>query len=130
MRKCSVCGQIKDESEFFVKKKNKNGSVCLHSWCKVCHSKQEMERYYKKQEFIDSHKTPCLKCGENRIRCITFHHVDPSVKGFTIGQIRKSSLKTIEKEINKCVCLCLNCHHEFHYLNNAEGISLDDYLKQ
>ena len=34
----------------------------------------------------------------------------------------------IEKEIIKCACLCLNCHHEFHYLNNLTGITLEEYL--
>jgi hypothetical protein len=64
-----------------------------------------MERYYEKQAFIDSHKTPCAKCGEDRIRCLSFHHKNPTEKEFTIGQIRKSSLVTIQQEIDKCVCL-------------------------
>lgn len=129
MRKCSVCGQVKDEVEFFVRHRNKDGSVNLRSECKTCHSNNEMSRYYEKQDFIDSHKTPCVKCGESRVRCVSFHHTDPAKKEFTIGRIRKSSFKVIEREISKCVCLCLNCHHEFHCLNNSQGITLDEYLK-
>ena len=128
MRVCSVCGEMKEEQEFFVKCKNKNGSIALQSRCKKCHSRKEMERYYKKQEFIDSKKTPCVKCGESRIRCLSFHHIDPKEKDFTIGKLRKSSLDVIENEINKCICLCLNCHHEFHYLNDICGITLNEYL--
>lgn len=128
MKRCVVCGEIKDESEFFIRHKNKDGSVNLRSECKACHSNEEMQRYYQKQEFIDSKKSPCVKCGESRIRCLSFHHKNPNEKDFTIGQLRKSSLDVIEKEINKCVCLCLNCHHEFHYLNNLTGITLEDYL--
>ncbi len=129
MKQCQVCGQLKDETEFFVKHKNKDGSVNLQPLCKSCHCKREMERYYKKQAFIDSKKTPCAKCGEERIRCLSFHHVNPVQKEFTIGTLRKSSLDKIEQEINKCVCLCLNCHHEFHYLNDTQGITLEEYLK-
>lgn len=128
MRKCTVCGEIKDENEFFVRHRNKDGSVNLRNECKSCHSKNEMERYYQKQSFIDSKKTPCAKCGESRIRCLSFHHVEPTAKEFTIGQLRKSNLDVLEREINKCVCLCLNCHHEFHYLNDLYGITLDKYL--
>lgn len=128
MRKCTVCGEIKDEQEFFVKRRNKDGSIVLCSQCKKCHSEGEMNRYYKKQSFIDSKKSPCAKCGESRIRCLSFHHRNPNEKDFTIGQLRKSSLDVIEKEINKCICLCLNCHHEFHYLNNLTEITLEDYL--
>ena len=129
MKKCSVCGITKDESEFYVRNKNKNGSVNLRNECKSCHSNGEMERYYQKQKFIDSKKTPCAKCGEKRIRCISFHHIDPSKKEFTIGKIRKSNLDKFIQEIDKCICLCLNCHHDFHYLNETLGITLDDYLK-
>lgn len=128
MKRCVVCDEMKDESEFFVRHKNKNGSVSLRNECKACHSNEEMQRYYHKQEFIDSKKSPCVKCGESRIRCLSFHHKNPNEKDFTIGQLRKSSLDIIEKEINKCICLCLNCHHEFHYLNNLTGIALEDYL--
>ena len=130
MRKCSMCGELKDEQEFFVKRQNKDGSIVLCSQCKKCHSGQEMKRYYEKQTFIDNKKIPCAKCGESRIRCLSFHHIDPANKDFTIGQLRKSSLDIIEKEINKCICLCLNCHHEFHYLNDTSGVTLDEYLKK
>ena len=78
---------------------------------------------------MDSKKTPCVKCGEDRIRCLSFHHICPDEKDFTIGKLRKSNLDVIEQEINKCICLCLNCHHEFHYLNDAYNITLDEYLK-
>ena len=128
MKKCAICGEIKDDSEFFVRHKNKDGSVNLRSECKSCHSNEEKNRYYQKQAFIDSKKVPCAKCGESRIRCLSFHHKNPNEKDFTIGQLRKSSLNVIEREINKCECLCLNCHHEFHYLNNLTGITLEDYL--
>ena len=130
MRECTICKQVKDESEFFVKHRNKDGSVNLRSECKSCHSLREMERYYSKQAFIDSKKEPCVKCGETRIRCLSFHHKNPLEKEFTIGQLRKSNLDKIEREINKCVCLCLNCHHEFHHLNDSCGITLEEYLKE
>lgn len=129
MKVCSVCGKLKDESEFHVRHRNKDGSINLRSECKVCHSNNEMNRYYEKQAFIDGMKTPCVKCGENRIRCISFHHINPKEKDFTIGTLRKSNFNKIKSEIDKCICLCLNCHHEFHYLNNSTGISLDEYLK-
>ena len=128
MKRCSICGIMKDENEFYARNRNKDGSINLRGECKSCHSNKEMERYYQKQDFIDSKKTPCVKCGEKRIRCVSFHHVDPTKKEFTIGKIRKSNLDKFVQEIDKCVCLCLNCHHEFHYLNDTLGITLDDYL--
>lgn len=128
MKQCVICKKWKNESEFYVKKTNKDGTKILRSDCKQCHCDGEKDRYYKKRVFVDSRKTPCLKCGENRIRCISFHHINPNEKEFTIGQFLKSDFDVIENEINKCVCLCLNCHHEFHFLNKKNGTTLDEYL--
>ena len=35
----------------------------------------------------------------------------------------------IFSEIEKCVLLCSNCHNEFHYLNNKDNLTLEDFLK-
>ena len=31
-------------------------------------------------------------------------------------------------ENKKCVCLCGNCHREFHYFEKHQGITIKDYL--
>ena len=60
-------------------------------------------------------KTSCAKCGEDRKYLIEFHHVDPASKLFGVSDgVNKAGVK-IEEEIAKCICLCRNCHTEFHY---------------
>lgn len=61
----------------------------------------------------DEIKTPCAKCGETRLYVIEFHHIDPSEKEHTISQMR--NLDRVREEAKKCVCLCANCHSEFHH---------------
>lgn len=127
-KRCSKCKIEKPLSEFFVKAKTKSIKSMYSSVCKKCHCEGEKERYREKVELVDSMKTPCLKCGEKRIRCICYHHLDPTEKEFTISELRKTNKDVIVSEIKKCICLCLNCHHEFHYLQKKEGITIDEYL--
>lgn len=63
----------------------------------------------------------CFVCGYDKCqRALSFHHIDPATKEFdlsTDGLTR--SWKRIEKEIDKCVLVCANCHMEIH-----EGITV------
>lgn len=88
----------------------------------------ETERYHKKKEYIDDQKLCCAKCGDTRTYVLDYHHKDSSTKDFTIGKIKKGSLELIQKEIDKCIVLCANCHREFHWLEK-QGLTLDEYLQ-
>lgn len=69
-----------------------------------------------KRKQMDACKTPCAKCGEDRFYILDFHHIDPSTKCFTIGDSYRGDTNKVKEEIKKCICLCANCHREFHYL--------------
>lgn len=98
----------KDKVRQYQHTYSKNNSDKLKNYYK--------ERSMEKKRKIDTYKTPCAKCGERRLYVIDFHHIDPSTKSFTIGDSYRGSNDKIEAEIKKCVCLCSNCHREFHYL--------------
>ncbi len=55
---------------------------------------------------------PCCQCKENRIACLDFHHLDPSIKEHPIA--RCSSEKDLLEEASKCIVLCANCHRLLH----------------
>lgn len=139
-KKCNVCGEIKFLEEFY---KNKNFSDGHASICKNCHkermrkraieNKEKISAYHKKYNQdhkeerkakaalwrmkIQALKTHCIKCGEDRPCVIEFHHVNPSEKSINIGKINpRKSFAVIEEEVLKCVCLCRNCHFEFHQI--------------
>lgn len=61
----------------------------------------------------------CQCCGYDKECSLTFHHLDPSKKDFTIGSIRANptSWNRIIKELDKCVLVCHNCHGEIHHEN-------------
>lgn len=71
----------------------------------------------KRDELLNKYKTPCLKCGEQAMECIVFHHIEPLKKSFCVGggALGKHREEEIASEVEKCVCLCENCHRKFHH---------------
>ncbi len=153
---CYVCHTAKNADGFYKNPKSNDG---LANICKECHKgrmakrsvtkKKEIAKYHK--EYAEKHKeeriektklwrlriqglkTPCVKCGEDRACVIEFHHVNPKDKLMNIGKVTpRKSLQVVEDEVKKCVCLCKNCHFEFHtlYGTNPENPerSLMEYL--
>ena len=120
---CSKCKIEKDESEFYVNNKAVDG---LDHYCKDCrkaysHDNRKNHYEYIKQyqeenrAFVESLKTRCVKCDEDRPWVIQFHHIDHKTKEFDVTQCGSHSRSAIWKEAGKCVCLCSNCHDEFHH---------------
>jgi len=58
----------------------------------------------------------CIFCGYNKcIDALEFHHLDSKKKDFGLsarGLTR--SWKRIQKELDKCILVCANCHRELH----------------
>ena len=71
-------------------------------------------RYEENKAFVYSHKSPCIVCDEDDPVVIDFHHIDPKEKEFNISRKLCLGQKTLKKEIDKCVCLCANCHRRVH----------------
>jgi hypothetical protein len=84
----------------------------------------------ERREFINEYKSKCscIKCGENRLYVLDFHHIDPSQKSFEIGNASKYSIERLKLELEKCITLCRNCHSEFHYFEKNQGITINEYL--
>lgn len=127
MKICSKCGVEKPITEYHKNGFDRQGNQKYRGYCKVCANKRETERYWEKRAFIDAQRDFCAKCGDTRTYVLDFHHRNPDEKSFTIGKMKKGAEETLQKEIDKCVCLCANCHREFHHLEKM-GLTLEDYL--
>ena len=58
----------------------------------------------------------CTFCGYNRYNgALDFHHIDGKTKefGVSLDGITRS-WKRVEKELEKCILVCANCHREVH----------------
>lgn len=106
------------------------------SWnkCREAKRKYETIRVDKRHDFLDTLKTPCVKCGETRVWCIEFHHKDPNEKSFGIGTCFHKSKEDVIAEVKKTVCLCANCHKEFHHFYGIKPLNpvkdLEEYLNK
>lgn len=112
MRKCNICSQEKEESEFYSKGK----SGRLNSSCKSCFNSYCIERW--KQIKIDTvilFGNKCLDCQQTyHPNVFEFHHLDPNEKDYNWSKLRLFSPKRRAMELSKCVMLCANCHRQRH----------------
>ena len=149
---CYDCKKHLPLSEFFKNKSTKDGYQSICKNCSAVRRQkfqkdhpEKMQEYAKahwykyrvqkltrdrirmnaRQVFLDTLKTPCAKCGESRVWMIQFHHKNPAEKEFSIADGSKlhKSKEDVLHEVNKCVCLCANCHKEFHYLYGQKPLN-------
>lgn len=68
----------------------------------------------------------CIICGYNRcMSALEFHHLDQNKKDFSISVNGYTmSWEKIKNELDKCVCVCANCHREIH----SGLIDINDYI--
>ena len=78
-------------------------------------------------------KYQCEKCGESHPATLDFHHIDPKTKHMGIAQMISlaCSKSRILKEIDKCQCLCSNCHRKHHWeVDEPNRIASDQKWKE
>lgn len=68
--------------------------------------------WFKKIKAINILGGKCEKCGDQNIFHLVFHHKFD--KRFEMHDEKTTRWTFLEKEINKCVLLCRNCHSELH----------------
>lgn len=124
---CPRCDQNKPDIEF----NSGTSQHGLHTYCRECQREYERkywatnkdrfpnwyERQKERQErnmrFILDYllKHPCVDCGETDPLALEFDHVKGKKKfNLSEGTTKRRPLEAIQKEIEKCVVRCVNCH--------------------
>lgn len=130
MKKCTKCGVKKPLSEFNWRDKSKGTH---RSQCKQCHSYYMKQIYQFKRQTIENIKCKlsCAKCGYNQYSvALDFHHLHPEEKKRTVARMTANNYrldKTLN-EIEKCICLCANCHRVYHFLQKRYNLTIQDFL--
>lgn len=134
MKICIYCKKEKEDEEFSFKNKAKGK---LNSCCKECKKLYNTNHYqtnkgdylnrnFKRREEVTQYikelkgSSRCSICEENHPACLDFHHIDSTIKEFSISEC-KVGLKKLKEEVKKCVVLCANCHRKHHYDSKPLG---------
>ena len=95
------------------------GNIAYHCSEKVksnYHKRQIKRRRELKTTMKTASGGKCSVCGYDRcLDALQYHHINPSQKSHLVGSMFSTHCKEdIQKEIDKCVLLCANCHQEIH----------------
>jgi len=68
-----------------------------------------------KRKAVEYKGGKCYICNYNKyVGALDFHHSNPDEKDFAISDLRTYSWEKVRNELDKCICLCSNCHREVH----------------
>jgi len=108
---CRICQQPLDDSG------NKNH-------CKKCNKLDKQRRnkntHNSKKRCVDYLGGKCSVCGlkTDFLAVYDFHHRNPNEKETGIRNLLHNSWEKLEKELNKCILVCSNCHRIIHFEGN------------
>lgn len=94
-------------------------NVAKRKYCSnKCKSKSGVHKFRKnlKVKSVEYKGGKCVFCGYNKcVEALQFHHLDPDQKDFGIGEKGHTrKWEHIKNELDKCICVCSNCHAEIH----------------
>lgn len=127
-KKCNCCGDVFPMEDFAFKNKAKGIRITFCTECRKQKSKLSYEKHKEKnlnrikknkkdnKDWYRNFKKTlsCCVCGESETECLDFHHIDGSEKDFVLSSMNNQSISRMIKEMNKCACLCANCHRKHH----------------
>jgi len=104
---CKQCGED-DPARFTLNRR--------YNRCISCHTKANIKRYKEnKRKAVEYKGGKCSVCGYDKcLRSLDFHHIDPEQKDSRWKTVRGWKFERMKDELDKCVCVCRNCHGEIH----------------
>lgn len=102
---CKICGR----EYVYNRKKGHTRTKC--NTCMV-----NLRRFKVKLRCVEYKGGKCERCGYDKCNeALEFHHLDQAEKDFGISGSHCRKWSDIEKELDKCIMLCSNCHRELEH---------------
>ena len=118
---CTVCGKMlegiqKKYCSLLCKSKNHYSNNRIA---------QKFRGKNRKKYFVNLLGGKCSKCGYSKcLDALCFHHLSDKKFTLDIANLRSKNLQILNKEVNKCILLCSNCHMEDHH----HDLNIDDII--
>ena len=80
----------------------------------------KQERKEVNREYLRSLNLKCEYCGIDDYDVFEFHHVDSNEKDEILGNLVHYSECRFKQELDKCICLCANCHQKLHRVQDLK----------
>ena len=126
IKNCIICGK-----EFGT---NRQTSICCSKECTkenkknlrkiyynenkddyyIIHKRNKQGRKEVNREYLRSLNLKCKYCGIDDYDIFDFHHVNSNEKEEKLATLISYSHERFKKELDKCICLCANCHQKLH----------------
>ena len=110
--RCSHCRTVLPRSRFYTRADGRPSS-----WCISCvNGNVTVRQRALKKKAVEYKGGKCQECGYDRcLAALEFHHLDPEHKDFNLAAVSRTKWnEKTQQELDKCACLCANCHRETH----------------
>lgn len=121
MKKCTMCSnELKgNQTKFCSNTCKQRGHYHLTKTNPNTIWSQTKRGNDRKRYFIEKLGGKCSSCGYcKNMSALDFHHVSDKSFALSIRKLSNTNLASLEKEAQKCILLCANCHREHHYPEN------------
>jgi len=104
------CSRSCAQSQWRINNTKRDKEIRLNS-----RKKDPNDYWARKRKYVDLLGGKCEHCDEDRLVCLTFHHINPKKKITEVtAMMNNRTIKATEEEIlaevQKCILLCSNCH--------------------
>ena len=111
---CSVCGTALTQTNSLLTSRN---AKCRSCYNLKYRGKGIAQQKANKRKAIEKLGGKCAHCGiqHDTVDIYDFHHRYPQQKLYNVAVLlRKKWSDITDKELNKCILLCANCHRVEH----------------